>query len=210
MIIRLTCDGITLNEVESDDINNDIFIGRGECTWRAPANQSMISGTHIKISKKGRKIELRDVGSKNGTFLNGKKIRSLRLKPGIIVSFGGCNIEVSQDESSSESHTIPTLTVRSGKRRNEEIEIPNEEFIIGSDSDANLSLYDDMLISGRHAKIITKIDGCYIEDLNSKNGTRVNGEHLTPKKERFLQNNDIIEAAHIELAFRDGSIFSHP
>jgi hypothetical protein len=57
---------------------------------------------------------------------------------------------------------------------------------------------DDLAISGEHAAIITKLNESLLEDLNSTNGTQVNGQ---PVKKHFLQNNDMIELAQYSIRY---------
>ncbi|WP_374490628.1 FHA domain-containing protein [Zoogloea sp.] len=49
---------------------------------------------------------------------------------------------------------------------------------------------DNLAISGDHAVIVTILDDAFLEDLNSTNGTYVNGQ---PVKKHVLQNGDLIE-----------------
>lgn len=53
-------------------------------------------------------------------------------------------------------------------------------------------------ISGDHAVIVTIVKDSFLEDLNSTNGTLVNGQ---PVKKHFLQNNDVIELAKYKIRF---------
>lgn len=57
--------------------------------------------------------------------------------------------------------------------------------------------YNDIVIdapgiSGEHAILVTSLDGMYFEDLDSTNGSRLNGQ---PVKRHFLQDGDAIELA---------------
>ena len=57
--------------------------------------------------------------------------------------------------------------------------------------------YADYIINNKsvgrtHAEIIIKNDKYHIKDLNSKNGTKLNGMNLEPNKEYELKNEDII------------------
>ena len=49
---------------------------------------------------------------------------------------------------------------------------------------------DNLAISGEHSVIVTILNDSFLEDLNSTNGTYVNGQ---PIKKYFLQNNDVVE-----------------
>ncbi|MEQ1515007.1 MAG: FHA domain-containing protein, partial [Usitatibacteraceae bacterium] len=55
-----------------------------------------------------------------------------------------------------------------------------------------------LAVSGEHAAIITILNDSFIEDLNSTNGTLVNGK---PIKKHFLQNNDVIEIGKHKLKY---------
>ncbi|MEO8385853.1 MAG: FHA domain-containing protein [Betaproteobacteria bacterium] len=65
---------------------------------------------------------------------------------------------------------------------------------------------DNLAVSGEHAAIITILNDSFIEDLNSTNGTLVNGK---PIKKHFLQNNDVIEIGKHKLKyFNDAPVAS--
>ncbi len=65
---------------------------------------------------------------------------------------------------------------------------------------------DNLAVSGEHAAIITILNDSFIEDLNSTNGTLVNGK---PIKKHFLQNNDVIEIGKHRLKyFNDAPVAS--
>jgi len=59
---------------------------------------------------------------------------------------------------------------------------------------------DDLAISGEHAVIVTMDHDSFLEDLNSTNGTQVNGQ---PVKKHFLRDNDVIELAHYRIRYVD-------
>lgn len=59
----------------------------------------------------------------------------------------------------------------------------------------------DSYISRNHALILMEDGKCSVCDLNSLNGTNVNGERLVSGVERLLAPNDIIEVAHTRLIF---------
>jgi len=57
---------------------------------------------------------------------------------------------------------------------------------------------DNLAVSGEHAAIITILNDSFIEDMNSTNGTLVNGK---PIKKHFLQHNDVIEIGKHKLKY---------
>lgn len=63
---------------------------------------------------------------------------------------------------------------------------------------ANDLYLDHLTVSGQHAAIDTTLNGIFILDLGSTNGTKVNGQ---PIKKHLLQNEDIIEIGKYKLRF---------
>ena len=57
---------------------------------------------------------------------------------------------------------------------------------------------DNLAISGDHAAIVTILNDAFLEDMNSTNGTYVNGQ---PVKKHVLQDNDVIELGKYRLKF---------
>ncbi|WP_151636603.1 FHA domain-containing protein [Noviherbaspirillum aerium] len=78
-----------------------------------------------------------------------------------------------------------------------EHDLDKERSTIGRAPHNDLVL-DDLAVSGMHAAIVLAADGPYIEDLNSTNGTQINGQ---PFKKHFLQHDDVVTLAHYRLHF---------
>ena len=57
---------------------------------------------------------------------------------------------------------------------------------------------DNLAISGDHAAIVTILNDAFLEDMNSTNGTYVNGQ---PVKKHILQSNDVIELGKYRLKY---------
>ena len=69
-----------------------------------------------------------------------------------------------------------------------ELKIDQDEIIIGRDSDNDVQI-DNVAVSREHAKIIRDQNYYLIEDLNSTNGTFVNGKKINKK---YLKEDDEI------------------
>jgi len=54
-------------------------------------------------------------------------------------------------------------------------------------------------VSGNHAEIRKVTDGWTIRDLGSTNGTRLNGDWITPGQEYMLKNGDVVKIAQVDL-----------
>jgi len=79
-----------------------------------------------------------------------------------------------------------------------EIELSRfKETVIGRDS-TNAAYVDDRQVSRHHARILVVEGDFWIEDLNSTNGTRVNGTTVTKQK---LANNDMINVGDTTMTF---------
>ena len=77
-----------------------------------------------------------------------------------------------------------------------------EEYFIGR-TDANAIVMNDSTISSKHARIFRGADGFYLEDLQSRNGTFVNGERVTEK--RRLADHDVIRFGRVIVTFNIAS-----
>ncbi|MBE9568399.1 MAG: FHA domain-containing protein [Proteobacteria bacterium] len=76
-------------------------------------------------------------------------------------------------------------------------ELDKEIITIGRKSDNDIHL-DNLAVSGRHAKILTILNDFFIEDLDSTNGTIVEGSKIT--KHPLKDGEDIVIGKH-ELKF---------
>jgi DNA-binding winged helix-turn-helix (wHTH) protein len=73
------------------------------------------------------------------------------------------------------------------------------ENVLGRDVEATVCL-DAASVSRHHARIVVEATRAYLEDLGSKNGTRVNGETLSGARE--LKDGDQIRLGEVQLLFR--------
>jgi predicted component of type VI protein secretion system len=78
-----------------------------------------------------------------------------------------------------------------------EIPLNKERTSIGRKAHNDIQI-DNLAISGEHAVIVTILNDSFLEDLNSTNGTFVNGQQI---KKHFLQNNDVIELGKYRLKY---------
>lgn len=69
--------------------------------------------------------------------------------------------------------------------------------VVGREAGRGIVLDGDEFASGRHARIDPGPDGVWVEDLNSTNGTFVNGERVTSR--RALEAGDILRVGETEL-----------
>jgi len=73
-----------------------------------------------------------------------------------------------------------------------EYEIDRDYLSIGRKHENDIQL-NDLTVSGRHALISMSGDNIYVEDLNSTNGTLVNGNYIS---KHSLQHGNVIQVGH--------------
>lgn len=163
-----------------------IKIGRGPSN-DVVINDGVISSSHaiITVSDFGE-ITIEDLNSKNGTFVNGKKITKAVLTSSSIVVLGNHSIDWKQ--------IIQTANKKPAKAP---INIPYdviEKKLIGRNPIAEIRYsFDD--VSDKHAYICKKSNGdIVIIDNNSTNGTYVNGYKITSP--HILRKGDIINISN--------------
>lgn len=78
-----------------------------------------------------------------------------------------------------------------------EIPLRKERLTIGRKPHNDIQI-DNLAISGEHAVIVTILNDSFLEDLNSTNGTLVNGQAI---KKHFLKHADVIELGKYKLKY---------
>lgn len=78
-----------------------------------------------------------------------------------------------------------------------EIPLNKERLSIGRKPHNDIQI-DNLAISGEHAVVVNILNDSFLEDMNSTNGTLVNGQ---PIKKHFLRNNDVIELGKYKLKY---------
>lgn len=86
------------------------------------------------------------------------------------------------------------IQATTGEFAGKSIEI-NQDMLVGRHQDANI-LLQSAEISRRHAAFLLKETALYLQDLNSSNGTFVNGERITT--ETALKSGDVLAFASLQ------------
>ena len=81
-----------------------------------------------------------------------------------------------------------------------EYNMSKERYTVGRLPDNDIRI-DNAAVSGHHALVINILNDSFLEDLNSTNGTYVNGKLI---KKHALQHGDVITVGHHALRFVDG------
>jgi len=78
-----------------------------------------------------------------------------------------------------------------------EFELNKEQMTIGRKPENDVQI-DNLAVSGQHAKIITILNDSFLEDMNSTNGTYVNGSLV---KKHALQDGDTVTIGKHQLRY---------
>jgi len=160
-------------------------------------DSSLISPEHAFISGDGLgNLFLTDQGSTNGTFLNGTRIPShqdILLEPGSTITFASNDLyQLYVEPSISEQPIQPAIAADENSNYSSIIDLLNTSgnVIVGRGADSDLMI-SDVTVSRQHAHIVKTSPSTFtITDLNSTNGTFINGQKL--QGTRNLLTDDII------------------
>jgi pSer/pThr/pTyr-binding forkhead associated (FHA) protein len=134
-----------------------------------------ISRLHARIAWDGRRHLVEDLGSANGTRVNGRLARRQRLRDLDVVSLAsGVDLLFltgrSAEKIELEGVVDAWLEPASGGER---IAVPPGEFTLGRAASAN-HVVDSPSVSKLHARIERHPTAVFVEDLGSSNGTELN------------------------------------
>jgi pSer/pThr/pTyr-binding forkhead associated (FHA) protein len=190
--------------VDADDPERQYPIAAGETSvGRQNADLLLtnptVSRTHAKLIVEGDVCSVVDLGSANGTFINGQRIEPnvpVQLRPGDEVVFGTVRLRVPGEAEpalrpQAEQPARPVLG-RLILVADSPAEYPLHEGLnaVGRSGDNDVVLSFDGFVSGHHCNIILDADACFVEDLNSRNGTFVGGQRVEPGRPRELMDGD--------------------
>jgi ABC-type multidrug transport system ATPase subunit/ABC-type multidrug transport system permease subunit len=167
---------------------------------RAPDNDVVInhpavSGHHLRLLVSPLGMSITDLNSTNGTQLNGQRIQPATPHPirfGDVVRIGdltGNWVSLGLQSATGEARRALSLG---------ELDLTSQaNILIGRDPKAFLHL-NHPTVSYHHAQIIQQDGKLVIKDLNSTNGTFVNGQRIT---QAVLKSGDHIQIGPFRLVY---------
>ena len=196
---------------------NDIVLG-----------DSKVSRVHARLQCSDEGLSLVDLGSANGTRVNGLPIERVAVAPGDVIELGDSTLQYETEPPQTEpevtlidseadveatlteatlSMTLsdthgPRLAVHTPKRT-WEVPLISDALTIGRHSNSDVAL-DDPKVSRRHARIECRRGAFTIRDLNSANGIWLGKQRVD---EHTLQDGDTIGVGSAQLVFKSG--FEH-
>jgi ABC-type multidrug transport system ATPase subunit/pSer/pThr/pTyr-binding forkhead associated (FHA) protein len=165
-----------------------------------------VSRRHVLLRAEAGTLLLRDLESTGGTFLNGIAVSQTRLAPGDVIQLGmdGPKVRYELQEAfqqtplpdpAPEAATDPSvgrrlrLTFLSGARVREVLELSGSVLRMGRAAGSQVWTPDDKVTSAQHARIVRMDDGYVLIDLESRNGTYLNGHRVQRAR---LASGDVI------------------
>jgi predicted component of type VI protein secretion system len=92
---------------------------------------------------------------------------------------------------------MPRLVAQSPEFEGKSFELSGPELTVGRLEDNNIQI-EHASVSGHHAVLTLAEQDYLLKDLDSTNGSRVNGEKITSQK---LRRNDVVRLGNIELLY---------
>ena len=148
---------------------------------------SAVSSRHGELSQEEQRLYVTDLGSTNGTFVNGKKIvpgQKQELACGDEVGFASEKFIV-RSGCFERCERLVIEEIRNGRIHFFDADAP---IVIGSASDkCTLTLTENKHISREHLRVEAEGKEIFITDLNSINGSYIQGEKLAAGEKRLLR-----------------------
>ena len=100
-----------------DRSTRQVYIsGRMTTIGRTPSNslvvdRDRVSRKHAVIDWNGQQFAIMDVGSRNGTYVNGMRVMRRPLRNGDTITIGDCNLRFLNDVSTPEERALRLITI---------------------------------------------------------------------------------------------------
>jgi pSer/pThr/pTyr-binding forkhead associated (FHA) protein len=91
------------------------------------------------------------------------------------------------------------LRIRDGEMAGQHLRLERAIICVGRDPECDF-IITDISISRKHAQFLHQLDGDYVQDLGSRNGTRVNEEPLQ-QQPKLLQTGDVVMLGNVHLEY---------
>jgi len=114
---------------------------RGDCDLRIPV--LTVSRRHCQLSLNNGVLKIRDLGSRNGTYLNGKPVDEADLRAGDYIKIGPLTFELQIDGQPRE--VVPPQKLKSEAPKKQ---VPEEHALIDEESGSFIELLSEEQSSG--------------------------------------------------------------
>jgi pSer/pThr/pTyr-binding forkhead associated (FHA) protein len=202
-----------------------ITLGRA-LTADIPLPDARLSRNHARLECGTSGCMLVDLGSANGTRLNGSRVEKAELSPGDIISVGNTTLRyeftsISDDlemimiDTDSDldltlqqeslpmvinAANVPRLAVFTAEGVRE-VSLENVDDLTLGRADDNQVVIESSKVSRHHARLLRKGDIFVLRDLDSTNGTWLQGRRVD---EGFLQDGDALRLGNAKIVYKSG------
>jgi pSer/pThr/pTyr-binding forkhead associated (FHA) protein len=152
-----------------------------------------ISRKHCEIVKGEGGFLLRDLGSSNGTLVNGEKVSERRLADGDKIRLGAVTLSFLESDSDA------AVRFTAGEHAGRELPLAAARTTLGRRPENGIP-FVDVKVSGVHLEIVQEGDSYVLRDLGSTNGTFLDGRKVT---EVALSHGDRVKLGDNEFTFVD-------
>ena len=180
-----------------------------------------VSFMHAQISLHGNRHYLRDLGSRNGTFVNEELVVTpVILKNNDMVRIGGAALKFTTNANTelippvapkqvktefikkeSESEDLARLITYSGATIGLNFVLKPPTVTLGRDPESNDIALHNQTVSRNHVRFDWSKGKWHITDLGSGNGTRINGKEIKPNAETALESKDEVQFGDVKLMY---------
>lgn len=167
-----------------------------------------VSARHALIQPTPHGYVLTDLGSRNGTFVNGQRVQQTLLRGGERLRMGNTEMMFSLTAGVVPATPSPSfstrpaayLAVMAGDQEFTRCAVPSGA-ILGRYPGCPVDLSADALVSQQHARLDYRAGQWVITDLGSRNGTYVNGQRV---QSQALRNGDEVQLGNTRMRFYAG------
>lgn len=172
-----------------------LVAGRGstvDFTLRDPG----VSRRHFEVENRGNGLVVRDLGSKGGTFVNGRQVTEATLGAGDTIEAGSSHLVALQVQPlvpRLERGAVEVVRYSSGQPG---LRVPLDgSVLVGRNPESDIAITDQR-VSRRHLEIRPTSTGAVAVDLAPQNRTEVNGRRL--QGSRQIGPGDRIQIADLD------------
>ena len=180
-------------------VRGRLVLGRAEDCGLVLADESC-SRQHAELVERDGAWWVRDLGSSNGTFVNGDRVEEKALNDGDHLRFGSVQFTyLASDYDFS-------LNFVAGESEGTRLPVEDERLTLGRRAN-NAMRFQDIKVSGVHLEIVREGDHHVLRDLGSTNGTWLEGRKID---EVVLSHGDRVKLGDQEFVFEDARAATVP
>jgi len=188
--------------------SDGIVLGRDTQLGPPFTTDEFVSRNHVSVQRRGDLVEIADLGSANGTFVNGTRVRApAEMQDSDVLRIGEIQLKLASPAGMNRTvlgGTITTadvmyLTIVSPEAfGGRQFPLSGDYLVVGRDPASDIQL-NDPHVSRKHAALRRQGDAVFVEDLGSYSGTFVNGQPVAGACE--LKPGDIVAFAGVNARF---------